>query len=117
MLDRAENIRHFEVMNSLFSLLPSSLPSIQLGSPYHLYQNGTEIKIDSVQNDGSNDQICQCASRRECEIYSLRRSYRWYRETRCDKTEGTIHSTMIFTLDDCCADRSAGGDKQYFSIV
>ena len=40
-------------------------------------------------------------------IHSLRRSDHGCGEARCDKTVGTIHCTIIFALNDCCADRSA----------
>ena len=53
-----------------------------------------------------DEQLRQWASGRERDICPLRRSGRQYGEMRCDKTEGTIHSTIIFTLNDCCADRS-----------
>ena len=49
-------------------------------------------------------QIRDGASRGERETYSLRISGLQCGETRCDKTEGTIHTiTIIFILDDCHA--------------
>ena len=44
---------------------------------------------------------------RRTRIAFTAKKWRQYWETRCDTTEGTIHSVMICTLHDCCADLSA----------
>ena len=44
-------------------------------------------------------------------FYSLRLNDYRYGETRCDNTEGTINSTMNFTINDGCADRSTEVDS------
>ena len=53
-----------------------------------------------------NEQIRWRTSWREWEICSLRRSAHRYGATRCDKTEEKINSTITFTLNDGCTDRS-----------
>ena len=97
MLVHAEKKRHVETMKDPrrkdgFRGITNIGPVLEVKVTHDLYQYGIEIKVDSMQNDGS---------------HSLRGSGLQYEETRCDKTEGAIHTILIiFVFDDCCSDRS-----------
>ena len=70
---------------------------------YHLYQNGIDIKIDSMKNDGS--QSCMVISCRK-DKYVNELPEEIGKSIYYEHKEGTIHSTITFPLNGGCADGS-----------
>ena len=82
----------------------TNIGPLEVKVTYHLYQYGIEINIDSMKNDGSQSWIV---------ISRGMNKYVDDEDTGCEKTEGTIHSTIIFTLNDCYAVRSAEVERHF----
>ena len=92
-------------------------PVLEVKVTNYLERDGIEVKIGSMQNDGSQSWIVisrgiikYVTELPEENDKPLRRSGIWFGETRCHETTGTIHTIFIFIFFDCYADRRKWND-------
>ena len=71
-------------------------PVLEVKITYQLYQYGIEMRVNTMKNDGYQSWT----------VISRGMNKNVDEETRCDKKEGTINSTMTYILDDGCVNRS-----------
>ena len=118
MLVRVENFRLLEMMedpNPKGWVRWKIGPVLEVSVAHHLYHYGIGIKLDSMRYDGSQSWIVMSRGLNKyvneipVENGKSFNAKKWppFRETPCDKTQGPVHTIIIFILDDCYADRLA----------